>query len=42
MPGPSVKDRPLRTYTFWPDGFTDFNINELLILPEAKKAIFYS
>ena len=42
VPGPSVKDRPLRTYTFWPDGFTDFNINELIILPEAKKAIFYS
>ena len=42
VPGPSVKERPLRTYTFWPDGFTDFNINELLLLPEAKKAIFYS
>ena len=42
IPGPSVSERPMRTFTFYPEYRLEFNINELVIIPDAKKAIFYS
>ena len=42
VPGPRVAERELKTFTYFPEYRLEFNINELLIIPEAKKAIFYS
>ena len=41
--GPSVSERPLRTFTFWPnDDRKSFIIDQLILLPQAEKAIFFS
>ena len=45
MPGPEVSDREARTYTYLlnKDGrLGSFKIDALMLLPEAKKAIFHS
>ena len=44
VPGPSVSDRVMRTFTFRPFNIKQqsFVIDELLILPRAEKVIFYS
>ena len=43
VPGPDVSARPLRTFTFWPNQpFSTFLIDQLIILPQDEKAIFYS
>ena len=42
VPGPTVSDRELRTLTFMPSIRIPFTIRELVLLPEAEKAIFYS
>ena len=43
VPGPSVSNsRQLRAFTFMPSIKIPFTINELVVLPHAQKAIFYS
>ena len=42
IPGPTVSDRPLRSFTFSPLFGPSFNIEALMIIPEAEKVFFYS
>ena len=42
VPGPSVSDREMRTFVFNAMGVITFTIDDLVLLPKANKAIFYS
>lgn len=41
VPGPSVSERPLRTFIFKKFDTIDFTVSQLLILPEVQKAVIY-
>ena len=41
VPGPSVSERPMRSFTFNKLDTIEFTVSQLLIMPDANKAVFY-